>query len=123
MQVIPRLANSRPRAAVASIKAGCLAPLVLGSIFSRLSQALLVGEIPCFQAEGDIDQGNHHRHLDQGTDNRCKGLPGINAENRDGHGNGQLEIVRGGGETECYRLLVGRPGLHGKKERTNITRR
>ena len=63
-----------------------------------------------------MHQGQEHRHLDQRSDHRGEGLTGIDAEDGDGHGNGQLKVIGGGGKGECGRLFIGSPGLHGQKE-------
>ena len=46
----------------------------------------------------DIDEADHHRHLDQWTDNGSKGRARIYAVDGDRNRNRQLEIVAGGGE-------------------------
>jgi len=40
---------------------------------------LLIGEIFLFEPQGHIDQGNEHWYLDQGADDRGKGLAGVDA--------------------------------------------
>ena len=50
------------------------------------------------EAQGNIHQRDHHRHLDQGADDRGKCRSGIDSEHRDRDRDGQLEIVRGGGK-------------------------
>ena len=57
-----------------------------------------IWKIFTFEPERHVDQGDQHRHLHQGTDYRRKGLPGVDAEHGDSHGDGQLEVVGGGGK-------------------------
>lgn len=73
----------------------------------------LIGEVPAPEPEGDVYKSDQHRHLHQGADYSCKGLPGIDAENRHVHCNRQFEIVGGGGKAQRRRLFVVRSHLHG----------
>lgn len=59
----------------------------------------------------DIHECNQYRNLYEGADHCGEGLAGIDAENGNGYGNGQLKIVRCGGKAEGGRLFVGRSGL------------
>jgi len=52
-----------------------------------------VREIPAPEPEGRVHQGDQHRHLDEGADDRRKGLAGIDAENRHGHRDGKFKVV------------------------------
>ena len=64
------------------------------------------GEIFPLEPEGHVDQADQHRHLHQRTDDRGKRRPGLNTEDRDGHGDGQFEIIGGGSEGKGGGLLV-----------------
>jgi hypothetical protein len=58
------------------------------------------------QGERDVDQADEDGDLDQGSDDPGQGLAGGDAEGRDGHGDGELEVVAGGGEGQRRRALV-----------------
>ena len=58
------------------------------------------------KAQGNIDQADHHRHFNEGTDNRGKSLAGVNTEYRHSHRDSQFEVVAGGGESERRALAV-----------------
>src|SRR5690625_5701771 len=55
--------------------------------------------------EGDVDQADEHRHLDQRTDDTGEGLTAGSAEGADGDGDGELEVVACCGE--CQRRGAG----------------
>eukprot|EP01022_Parablepharisma_sp_SALTPOND_P017192 TRINITY_DN2694_c2_g1_i2.p1 TRINITY_DN2694_c2_g1~~TRINITY_DN2694_c2_g1_i2.p1 ORF type:complete len:569 (-),score=155.47 TRINITY_DN2694_c2_g1_i2:132-1838(-) len=76
----------------------------------------LVGEVAPLQPQGHVDQADKDRHLHQGADHRGKGLAAVNAEHGHGHGDGQLKVVRGGGEAQGGGLLIGGPGLEREPE-------
>lgn len=48
----------------------------------------------------------HHRHFDEGADHCGESLSGAYPEHRDGHGDGELEVVARGGERKRDRFLV-----------------
>ena len=67
---------------------------------------------PGAQPQGDIDEGDHYRHFDEGPDDRGEGLSRAEAEDRDGDRDGELEVVARRGEGERRRLgVVGADGL------------
>ena len=69
-----------------------------------------------------VHQADHHRHFDQRPDDRGKGGAGIDAVDRHGDGDGQFEVVAGGGEGQRRALLVaGAERLLMKNENTNMT--
>ena len=59
------------------------------------------------QPQGDVHQGEEHRHLDQGSDHAGQCLSGGDPEDPDRHGDGELEVVAGGGEGQGRRSRVG----------------
>jgi len=63
------------------------------------------------EPESDVYQPDHHRHLDQGSDNRRKRRAGAEAEDRHCHGDRQLEVIAGRGEGEGSGLGIIRPDL------------
>ena len=69
------------------------------------------------EIEGHVHQADQDRHLNEGADNRRESLAGVDAEDRHGHGDRQLEVVAGGGEGQGRRLCVVRSGLHAHEER------
>ena len=48
--------------------------------------------------KGHVDQADHDRDLDERADDRGEGLARVDPEDGHGHGDGQLEVVAGGGE-------------------------
>ena len=53
-----------------------------------------------------MDQIDQHGHLYQGTDNRGKGLAGVNTENGDRHCDRQLKVVGSGRKRQGSGLAV-----------------
>ena len=68
------------------------------------------------ETQSYVDQADHHRYLDQGTDNGGKCLAGVDPEHGNRHGDGQLEIVAGGSESERGCLPVVNPRFHTDEE-------
>lgn len=68
------------------------------------------------KVQSHVDQGDEHRHFDQGADNCGKGLTGVDTENRNGYGNGQFKVVGSGRKAQRGGLFVGRPSLGRKAE-------
>jgi hypothetical protein len=69
-----------------------------------------VGEIFSFEPQGHVHQADPDRHLQQGADDRRKGLAGVDPEYGHGYRDGQLEVVRGGGEAQggdCSQVASG----------------
>ena len=56
-------------------------------------------KIPTANVQGHIHKGYQHRHFYQRANNSHKGLARIEAKHGNGHGNGQLKVVGGSGET------------------------
>ena len=52
-----------------------------------------IRKIFSFKPESHINQADENRYLDKRPDNSGKGLPGINAEDGDGHSNCQFKII------------------------------
>ena len=48
------------------------------------------------EVEADMDQADQHRYLHQGPDHGSEGDGGADAEDGDGHRDGQLEVVARG---------------------------
>src|SRR5665648_694751 len=70
-----------------------------GSFPSAGCYCLSLGsEVASLEPEGNVDQADHHWHFHQGTDNRGKGRPGVDAADRHRHGDGELKVIAGGGE-------------------------
>ena len=76
-----------------------------------------VGEVPPLEEEGDVDQADEHRDLDERPDDRRERRPRVDAEDRDRHGDRQLEVVRRRREGERRRLRVVGPELPPHPER------
>ena len=53
-----------------------------------------VGKIPALKVERQIDQGNHHRHLDQRPNHGREGRAGVDAEYGNRYGDRQFEVIR-----------------------------
>ena len=53
-----------------------------------------------------MDECNEEGHLDERAHNRCKSFTGLDTENRNRHGNGELEIIARGGECERVATLL-----------------
>jgi hypothetical protein len=69
----------------------------------------------------DVDQANHHRDLDPGTDDRSKSSAAIDAEGRDSDRDGEFEIIGCRGERQGGGLrVVGANAALSAKERTNM---
>ncbi len=57
------------------------------------------------QPDGDVDEGDEHGHLDEGSDDAGEGLAAGDAEDADRDGDRQFEVVAGGNLTGIgYRL-------------------
>ena len=66
----------------------------------------VAGEKPAAQPEGDVDEADQDRHLDQRADHCGEGDAGFHAEHRDGHGDGELEVVSRSSEGERRRARI-----------------
>ncbi|AGF77104.1 hypothetical protein UWK_00523 [Desulfocapsa sulfexigens DSM 10523] len=75
-----------------------------------------MGKVFFLEPEGNVDQGDQYRNLHQRSDNRCKGLAGIDTEYGDGHGDGELEVVGGSRKRKGGGLLVCGSHLHGHEK-------
>src|SRR5450631_4626952 len=69
-------------------------------------QTSSIRKIPPLKVKRDVDQHNHHRYFDQRPDHGSECRPGVNAENRNGHGNRQFKVVRRRGQRERGRLRI-----------------
>ncbi len=70
----------------------------------------------------NVNEADHHRHLDQRTNNSSKGCTRIYAVDGNGYCDRQLEMVAGGGECKRGALAVaGAIHLLMAKEMANIT--
>src|SRR5690554_1172982 len=67
---------------------------------------LLCGAEQAAAGQADVDQGDQDGDLDERADHAREGLAGGDAEDPDRYGDGQLEVVAGGGEGERGRLVV-----------------
>ena len=77
----------------------------------------MVSEVPSLEPEGNVDQADHDRHFHQGTDHRGKGRPGIEAEDRHGHGDGEFKVVAGSRKSQGSGFAVVGPDLPAHPER------
>ena len=69
------------------------------------------------ERERDVHQADEHRHLDERADDGGEGLAAVDAEDRDAHRDGELEVVRAGGEGERRGLGVAQADGLGDEER------
>ena len=76
------------------------------------------GVEPPAQPEGDVDQADQDRDLDQRADDAGEGLAGGDAEDADGDGDGELEVVARGGEGERRGARVAAAERAGRARRT-----
>ena len=60
---------------------------------------------------------NEYRHFNQRPNNGGKSLTGVDAEDRNGHRDGKLKIVRRSGKRECGGLTVVRSGFRAHVKR------
>ena len=71
---------------------------------------------PPQEIETHVDQADQHRHLDQRADHGRERHRRGDAEDRDGHGDRQLEVVARGGEGQRRGARVVGPDLPGHEE-------
>jgi hypothetical protein len=83
----------------------------------RAGEALRSGNTS-FEPQGHVHEADEHRHLDERTDDRREGDARADAEDRDGHGDGEFEVVARGGEGQGGRAAVVGPELSAH-EKTN----
>jgi hypothetical protein len=57
--------------------------------------------------QGDVDESDEDRHLDQGSDDAGQCLAAGDSEGADGDRDGQLEVVARGGEGQRGGAFVG----------------
>ena len=76
----------------------------------------LFWEIFLFEPQGDVDKADEHRHLDERADDRREGDARTDAEDRDGHGDGEFEVVARCGEGECGGAAVVRTEFSAHEE-------
>ena len=63
-------------------------------------------EVPLLEIQRHVHQADKHRDFDKRADDRGKGHPRADAEDRHRYGDSQLEVVAGSGEGDGSRLLV-----------------
>lgn len=62
------------------------------------------------QGEGDVDEADEDRNLDEGSDDAGEGLTGGGPVGGDRDGDGKFEVVACGGESESGGALVSEAG-------------
>jgi len=79
----------------------CCSPLHLDSA-DALRGFLRPRKVPFLELQRYIDQADQHGNLHQRADHRGKSRPVVDPEDTDGHRDGQLKIVAGGGKGERF---------------------
>src|SRR5690606_25910000 len=74
-------------------------------------------EEPPTRPERDVDEGDEHGHLDERSYDAGERLARGDAEDPDGNGDRELEVVAGGGEGQRRRPVVAQSDRPAERER------